>query len=1092
MPNFDINSHYIKEANFSQVKFGEDGYVLEVELNELQQIQRNKLKEITKESLGSFGIFCEGEYDFDQTSLRIKNERVVIDGEIITIEEAYISELTEGSKVYLQAWESEVNCNDLLTKYGYEGGEEISNKIKDARVGVETSRRYLTKYTLSSTFNNSRTNLLIGTVSNGKFISSLKSVGDSPVMHTSTNGKPISILNLGGCLFSKPQLSEYANFNFLSSEVEQDGLVESIEMQGLGQNYSTNRINVSNNSEFYVETQAIFDNTNSTQWFIDVRDNNKGLILIKNTGDTTWTLDVYGEDKNEYPVFSHRVDKNRKYTIGLMKIKKRVLVYLDGMIIFDKIISPNLTENSPRIGFGHISSQCKFYSGHIYNRALIPQEIQHNLQILNNSPSIRGYEITDTDARKKEFLVSTQSDLVTMSNGYNAEECATGLLATMGQEFVSADGTPIVINNAVDKSKILSCEIKGQTVKQIIDYNNFTAMYGTYENGIFTSNVSSPNNSTRIDFASSLIQPNSTYYVSFDVKPSKAIRARIRVGKGDSSTYTMTPNVWNKVSDIVTTPSLIENIIRYYFDDSGLIVSGDTLEIKNFICIETTLGKDFLNNAITSQLPFGLSSTQAIINVDNEKYPFLCPTIEGDTWVENGVLKSLEPSDNTLPKLGKWDSIDRATREMIIGAVDDILDGTQAISNIDKLANTTRFSIEIPTTTTIDSEAIGVGLETLISYSTDTPHIYCGNKRVWLFISNTDISSKTPQQYLKDNPIPIRYQLATSQKRILTTEEFKAYSQHEKVISLHGIGNNSDSIIQSLTGEAVWNRRIESLLLSKLNWSTLGTSTAGQVYFSSNAVANGADTNYGTNYICSGYKTGQSSGTTIETATPNTLYFTKSSSLGSNRLVLGISGVSDIDDFKQRVEHIEMMYLLDASIITTIDKRATPTIPLSGREINNCLVEVGVDSPVLPSEFSFIHYPTVKSVVNELTMEQLFTLGELTQPFHHFDYAETGLNACHHGYMSGGFINIPFHLLPNAYVNYTNSVVMYDDLTVVLINSTSKEITIPKTTENVSIINQDGHNFILRVPTVEEGVGNIYVISKTSLGIGLIRGNENV
>ena len=62
--SFNNNSNFNKKANFTEVKFGENKPVLEVELNELQQIQNEARADIIRDTIPS-GFTQLGEIDYD-------------------------------------------------------------------------------------------------------------------------------------------------------------------------------------------------------------------------------------------------------------------------------------------------------------------------------------------------------------------------------------------------------------------------------------------------------------------------------------------------------------------------------------------------------------------------------------------------------------------------------------------------------------------------------------------------------------------------------------------------------------------------------------------------------------------------------------------------------------------------------------------------------------------------------------------------------------------------------------------------------------------------------------------------------------------
>lgn len=167
MPDFSLYSNYNKEANFSLIRFGADAPLLETELNEMQEIQRQKIKEVVKRALPN--SILEGDLTYANGTFTIKDAVITVDGEIVYIPSAQLSAVN-GDSIYLKVWEKEVNRNSILKKYGYEKGATIPNKMFDARIGEETSRRLVVVYDLVKTQPTSESYLKLGDVVNGSFV----------------------------------------------------------------------------------------------------------------------------------------------------------------------------------------------------------------------------------------------------------------------------------------------------------------------------------------------------------------------------------------------------------------------------------------------------------------------------------------------------------------------------------------------------------------------------------------------------------------------------------------------------------------------------------------------------------------------------------------------------------------------------------------------------------------------------------------------------------------------------------------------------------------------------------------------------------
>lgn len=156
--SFDKHSNFNKLANFSEVKFGENMPVLEVELNEMQQIQNEARADIIRDTMPS-GFVTLGEIDYDycknnSNQIKLKSESIAyVNGYRITIPKDTIIEIGESDVdkeredlVFLEVWKEAVNDIDTLTEYGGENNSVINNPIKDERYPIATSQRVQLKY----------------------------------------------------------------------------------------------------------------------------------------------------------------------------------------------------------------------------------------------------------------------------------------------------------------------------------------------------------------------------------------------------------------------------------------------------------------------------------------------------------------------------------------------------------------------------------------------------------------------------------------------------------------------------------------------------------------------------------------------------------------------------------------------------------------------------------------------------------------------------------------------------------------------------------------------------------------------------------
>ena len=203
MAIFEKHSNFDKNANFSSIIIGADAPVLEVELNEMQQIQRERLKN-TLRLLFSDGVKGTGTYRYDTntSNLTIIDELLVVDGEILEISQCSLH-ANEGDTVYVEVWEQEVNYTDLIHKFGnFNSQEYVDNYLLDDRVGEETSRRMQTMFNVTTTLPTERQYLLLGKIQNGDFTlvanNMIRSVGNDLSKENVRTSKYLTIDSVDG------------------------------------------------------------------------------------------------------------------------------------------------------------------------------------------------------------------------------------------------------------------------------------------------------------------------------------------------------------------------------------------------------------------------------------------------------------------------------------------------------------------------------------------------------------------------------------------------------------------------------------------------------------------------------------------------------------------------------------------------------------------------------------------------------------------------------------------------------------------------------------------------------------------------------
>ena len=166
MASFDKYSNYKDNAGVSSVVFGAEKPLLEVEMNEVQEVQKTMLRRAIKNLLGD-GITDLSKITFADGTLKIGDKcSLVVDGFMVECTGLSIS-ATSGT-VYLQVWEDVVSYNETLKVEGnQQSSSTVANFFKDNRSPAETTKRKVVKYTLATSTNSGKHNLAIASISNG-------------------------------------------------------------------------------------------------------------------------------------------------------------------------------------------------------------------------------------------------------------------------------------------------------------------------------------------------------------------------------------------------------------------------------------------------------------------------------------------------------------------------------------------------------------------------------------------------------------------------------------------------------------------------------------------------------------------------------------------------------------------------------------------------------------------------------------------------------------------------------------------------------------------------------------------------------------
>lgn len=270
-----------------------------------------------------------------------------------------------------------------------------------------------------------------------------------------------------------------------------------------------------------------------------------------------------------------------------------------------------------------------------YNRQLTPQEMAHNLQVLNNSPSITKLITTNADSTKKEFVWGADADHVIMPGGKTLRQFGNECLDW--EEIPSTDGSPIEVAN-VKEAWIRNAEIRGRTVK----------CYATFQEQVGVTRGSGNKDVLTIDAI-----PEVTQGLQYRL----VIQAENVVGTNMFSLLDRSG------SQIAFSSNAVKDGINVFDLTCNRTITPYKLYLNGSSSADASCKVVFANvidvgSSIDVAIPLGLSSAKACIEVNGETTYFYEPII-------TGTVEGLAPSvitDPPLPTLSVGDILDLAKK----------------------------------------------------------------------------------------------------------------------------------------------------------------------------------------------------------------------------------------------------------------------------------------------------------------------------------------------------------------------------------------------------------------------------------------------
>ena len=183
MASFDKYTNHRDNAGVSGVVFGAEKPLLEVEMNEVQEIQKSMLRRAIKNIIGD-GVTDLSKIVYEGGAVKVKEGcALAVDGYMV--ESTGLSITASSGTVYLQVWEETATYSETLKKEGnQQDSATVTNWFKDNRSDTETSRRKVVKYTLATTTDSARHNLAIAKVADGVMTRLCKEISFSNLSNT--------------------------------------------------------------------------------------------------------------------------------------------------------------------------------------------------------------------------------------------------------------------------------------------------------------------------------------------------------------------------------------------------------------------------------------------------------------------------------------------------------------------------------------------------------------------------------------------------------------------------------------------------------------------------------------------------------------------------------------------------------------------------------------------------------------------------------------------------------------------------------------------------------------------------------------------
>ena len=389
--------------------------------------------------------------------------------------------------------------------------------------------------------------------------------------------------------------------------------------------------------------------------------------------------------------------------------------------------------------------------------------------ISDGNSTIKELHTTDHEGKTSTLKLGSDSHHTEMASGRTLEEEYTSLIGRFGKEIDSPDGIAIQVNNGIS-GKVLKMLIRGKTIKNYcptVEVANFTD-YGTnkIENNVVTINANGAFSNAWMPYKGGLESNKAYKCVAIIYENTLSGTCNLfgdsmhEVWQGTS--FLVKPKQTGIIVKTLTTKQDIDSfhqISRGCTTNTSL--EGELIKYSIMVLDE--------NSPIPiSYIPFGLSSTQAIISNNGEGYPIYA-TEEDKANKRVVLLGGVGGVQDTLEIKDDGGVVyTQNTKEIVL---DNNINCT--LTNSYSSENHLFFNISAQDIKIMSDHRVqGIMCdkfkwEEFASFASKDYEFICGNNvnaKVGIKIAKTKLESPTVEgfkKWLQNNPVTVQYQLAT-------------------------------------------------------------------------------------------------------------------------------------------------------------------------------------------------------------------------------------------------------------------------------------------------------------------------------------------